>query len=799
MRISSKNIARVTQYGAPAKLAKGEMTRTLRRLSSVIPVDASLVSLINSWRPEVFNPEFRGGLLEGVKISKPSDLFVTGSTIGKFLDQALELRSLQVVGKDDNVVEINVLIEKNRIVLDRVVLLAEGKKRALVIAKPHEDAEALVQEGRFEPDEVKLVDAELKGIGGSRGFGQGNALPLEEWEKGLPIIKRENLSDDEIGLELNRFFDVVKAEKQDVVDTILALVPHVTKTDYDAKRIEKDRDKLKNMIEREDDKIIFDNYLAKLPIFEDEMLVGEVVRRIKDKRINAEHIVEEVVNELSKRWAEMEDPWIARTADVIRDVGKDIFLGLLEKSGNMSGRKESIRRASTLGEVVIVTDELRAGHFSIIEKAKAKIKGIVTKRGGLTDHAVLTLAKPMRIPLVAAIEEIGSIAGGDMILVNGRDGKVHVNPSPETIESFEGRKKIHEGHEQIIISTVRGKEAVTLDGEPFVLLANISRPTEAANIEENGGKGVGLYRIEAQFRGGVPSEAAVYKDILRLNSSFMSMENPEIIVRAEDWGRDKGTPSRYGLADGSDGVLGIGGARTYFQNEVPFGALENFNRAMLRAGAKNPSLRIMYPLITVPEEVTTLRGVLKNNMEQLMERGEEFNQDMKMGIMLETPAAFAIADDLAKLADFFSVGTNDMIQYILLVNRQNEAVQDLYDPFRKAILWNLRRAFSAADTAGIDISVCGDMAADPLGAVILLGLGYRKLSMVAQDIPIIKYLLMNVSAKESAKVVETILSGQALTGNASQRRNEVKKIMERKMPPDSFKVIQKLENPIVPD
>jgi len=518
---------------------------------------------------------------------------------------------------------------------------------------------------------------------------------------------------------------------------------------------------------------------------------------IENEKVNAEYAVEVIVNRLLAIFDKMDDLHLSRTSDVISDIGRELVLGLQEIDGKGTHRKEAIRRASKLGEVVLVVDELLPGHFSIVWRAKAKVKAIVTREGGPTAHAIL-IAKAVGIPVVTGVENLNEIHNDDNLAIDGYGGYVLVNPDENALRDFRAAAKIYEGKHEQIIARTSGVPFSSMERQPFTLLGNVARFQDTPLVDENGGKGVGLFRTEYLYWDREPTVNEIVRTLMKINSAFPQGANPEIIVRAPDFGGDKHPPERYGIPENLSGPLGVVGPRIYFQNETTIQMIENFHRAVLLASAKIPNLKLMYPMITVPEEIGLLKSYLNVQKEQLREDGKEFNDSLKVGIMVETPSAFLIADDLAEMVDFFSLGTNDAQGYTMILDRNNWLIKDRYDPFRKSLLWSYRRAANAAINAEIDIEVCGDAASDPLIAILFAGLGIRKLSMVANDIPRIQYLFNNTSFVEAQAVAQKVLEGHALMGTMEQRKGALMKIINSVMSQKTINTLSDLESPWKP-
>ncbi len=399
-------------------------------------------------------------------------------------------------------------------------------------------------------------------------------------------------------------------------------------------------------------------------------------------------------------------------------------------------------------EVTIVVREL-----SPIQTAgfnRKFVKGIASDAGGRTSHAAI-VARSLGIPAVVALEDFTeSVSGGDIVIVDGNRGLVIVNPDKQTIQQYKEYSREFEELEDKL-DALREKPAVTRDNVKITLLGNIEFPEEAGTVIEKGGEGIGLYRTEFLYlnRKSEPTEQDHYKAYAETVSV---LADRPVIVRTVDLGADKYTQSKR-FAPEPNPFLGLRSIRFCLQNLMMF---KTQLRAILRASVLG-EVKIMFPLITNIQELKQARMILRDVMEDLDEESIPYNRDIQVGIMIETPSAALTAFSLARDVDFFSIGTNDLTQYTLAVDRGNELVSTLYSSADPAVLRLIRTVIQDAHKAQIGISVCGEMASEPEHVMLLLGLGFRTLSLTSPMIPEIKQIIRSVTIEDCNKVARKVL------------------------------------------
>ncbi|HEY9421818.1 MAG TPA: phosphoenolpyruvate--protein phosphotransferase [Thermoanaerobaculia bacterium] len=550
----------------------------------------------------------------------------------------------------------------------------------------------------------------LKGMGVSGGVAIGRAVCIET--RG-PDIFRLHIPEEQVENEIARLHEGARHARSEL------------------KRIRaKAEEDLGN-----DLAAIFDAHVL---LISDTNFLGRVEERIRTHQVNAEWAVHKTAEELDNRFAHMDDLYLRERSEDLSDVSRHLLRSLQGISHHdLSDLPE---------DIVIVADDLTPS--DAIRLGRERVIGFAIESGGRTSHTTI-IARSLNIPAVAGlIGVMGLLRDEAPIIVDGETGTVILHPDAETLVRYRDRKAEIERRGQDMLAT-RELKAVTRDGVEVRLMANIDLPEEVEEVAAYGAEGVGLYRSEFLYiekSPHLPTEEEhlqIYRELVE-----KAAPNPAII-RTYDLGGRKLAREMMATEE-ENPVLGLRGIRlTLARTEV----FRSQIRALFRAGLFG-DLWIMLPLVSTVDEVRQFRALADETMAEMEREGVPFRRDVRLGIMIEVPGAALIADILAREVDFFSIGTNDLIQYSLAVDRNNEHVASLYQPLHPAILRMLRFVIDSARAAGIEVSLCGEMAADPRFALLLVGLGLRRLSMSPRQIPEVKAWLRETTISSLTEMVD---------------------------------------------
>ncbi|HZW35334.1 MAG TPA: phosphoenolpyruvate--protein phosphotransferase [Candidatus Deferrimicrobiaceae bacterium] len=502
-----------------------------------------------------------------------------------------------------------------------------------------------------------------------------------------------------------------------------------------------------------------------LALLEDSMLVDQTIRLIRENQFKADWAFNKVLQNLLETFHRIEDQYLRERGHDLRQIGHRVL-------ENLAGRPvDSI--ASIREPVIVVAHDLSPADTAQI--LKSPVLGFATDVGSKTSHTAIT-ARSLGIPAVVGVARVTEeYAESDEIIIDGEEGIVILHPTPDTVREYADRRKAYLSRIRDLAKFAR-LPAVTRDGRTLKLHANIEFPEEADAALRSGAEGIGLYRTEFLFlnRKDLPSEEEHFLTYRRVAEKFA--RHP-VTIRTLDLGGDK-FASQIDLAEEMNPAMGLRAIRFCLKEKEIF---KQQLRAILRASAHG-MIRMMFPMISGVGELRAALAVVEEAKAELRKRRVAFNKEIPIGIMVEIPSAAMVADLLAKETDFFSIGTNDLIQYALAIDRINEHVSYLYEPLHPSILRMIRRIVDGAHDAGIPVSMCGEMAGEPFFTYVLLGLGLDELSMNATSIPRVKRILRKAAAYEAREFV----GGLLLRGTAVEIGKLLRKKLEEVFPEEHF-------------
>ncbi len=532
--------------------------------------------------------------------------------------------------------------------------------------------------------EVVRKEVEKIGIAACQGIAIGRAYIVDRRQ--LKVPKRK-IDADEVEVESERFRRALDASER---------------------QLEKIKQKIE---EREKDHYaIISAYQL---ILRDEHIVKTTLASIREQRINAEWALRNSVEQIKAVFDGIEDDYFRERGSDVDFVGERILRNLMGRDGQVTPPPDAI----------VIAHDLSPADTAMLYRAA--VAGIATDVGGKTSHTAI-IARGYDTPAVVGTEDLSLHVGrDDLVIVDGTKGVVIINPAPETVAAYreQARREIAAGAAQLARSS---EPAVTQDGTKVTLLANLDHLVEAEGAVTRGAEGVGLFRTEYYFMGaeGPPSEDEYYRYAV---DAMKIMDGRPVTFRTLDLGSDKVPPEFVEQHDEPNPALGLRSIRLCLTKAMrPM--FRSQLRGLLRASAEG-NMKLMFPMISGMEELRSAKEVVEEVKQELRQDGIAFDEDLPIGIMIEMPSAAVIADHLAKETDFFSIGTNDLIQYTMAVDRMNEFVSYLYAPLHPALLRLISTVISSAGKEDIPVSICGEMAGDPMVALVLVGLGLRSLSM----------------------------------------------------------------------
>jgi len=552
-------------------------------------------------------------------------------------------------------------------------------------------------------------EVRLTGIAAAPGVARGPAYPLM---RGMAIVACEKVADPEA--EIRRFEGALAATRQEIAQL---------------------RDDVARKL-NESEASIFDAHLL---VLEDVALIDDVSREVRSTGFNVEFCFQEVAQRYIEIFEKMDDDFLRERASDIRDVTGRVLDQLL---GTQPERVGQAAQAHVVAARDLTPSDTAGLH-------DGGVLAFVTEEGGRTSHSAI-MARSLDVPAVVGVKGLmEAVREDDVILVDGETGLVILNPPPATIDGYRDKEQAIRQRRDRVRAEVSFPD-LTADGAAFSLLANIGDPAEMEDALAYCARGIGLYRTENLYLrlDGWPDERVQYEEYAE---AVRLAKGRPVTFRTLDLGGDK----RLGdLADEANPFMGYRAVRLCLERPDVF---RPQLRALVRAAALGP-VQVMFPMISGVEELRRAKAVFRDVEAELAREGVRPLEAIRLGAMIEIPSAVLVADSLAAEADFFSVGTNDLVQYLLAVDRGNQRVASLYDPCHPAVVRTLLAIFAAAQKAGIPAAVCGELGGDPVWAPLLIGLGVHELSMSPAALPEVRFVLRHSAAAELRELAAQVVA-----------------------------------------
>ncbi|MCX5787068.1 MAG: phosphoenolpyruvate--protein phosphotransferase [Elusimicrobia bacterium] len=555
----------------------------------------------------------------------------------------------------------------------------------------------------------------IKGVPASPGIAMGKAYILEDEEI---VVNRVEIAKERIRIEVKRFKQALDATNRD---------------------LDQAESKVLKTLGKEHAKLIDTHRL----ILSDPLITKDVPRRILDESVNAEFALSEALDAVNETFEKIEDEFFRERRHDLFDVGKRLLSHLLKQE------KRSL--AEVDNPCILIARNLLPS--DTVNLKESKILGFATDLGGRTSHTAI-LAQGMQIPAVVGLSDASHrVKMDDFIILDGEHGMLIINPSPEAIAKYQ-KAQLKTQQEEKALEALRGQPAVTLDGRRFEMAVNLDTAEDIKTVMGLRVDGIGLFRSEYLFMNRLepPSEEEQYRAYLHAVKSLAPLP---VVIRTADIGGDR--LAQLGI-DGpkneTNPFMGLRGIRLFLRHSD---LLKTQLRAILRT-AQYGKVRVLLPMISSMAELRSARRIFVAVQQELLAEGNEAAKKVELGIMVEIPSAGLILDHLLGEADFISIGTNDLIQYVLAVDRINEHVAHLYDPFHPAVVRILHQIVETARSKGKRVTVCGEMTSDPKAVPLLVGLGVDTLSVTPRMFLRVKQIVMSLRYENAAKLVARALT-----------------------------------------
>ena len=556
----------------------------------------------------------------------------------------------------------------------------------------------------------------LHGIQVSPGVAHGPAFVMTQMELDVPDYK---VSEEQVEYEVYRFEQALLQTRQQIT-----------------KLQEEVREKLS-----EEEALIFDAHLL---VLEDKALIGETLSLLKNKHTNVESSFQQVAQKYIDFFSNLEDPYLKERVSDIRDVTRRVLRNM---TGVNDTSFDNLKEPSVLVATDITPSDAAQINLDLV-------RAIVLEHGGTTGHAVI-VARSMGIPAIVDVDRATQrIHPGELVLVDGYSGSLVIHPGKDTLFQYDEIQLHKDSIRQMFLADVEG-ENHTLDGIKFLLEANIESAGDLGRVKQASAEGIGLFRSEGLYlrTDDMPTEEEQYREY---RAVLQGMEGQDVTIRTLDLGGDKVFPKamRQQQTPEDNPFMGFRAIRFCLKHTDIF---KDQLRALLRA-SMHGKLKILYPMISGVSELRQANELLEEAKAELVKADIPFDKQVQVGAMIEIPSAAYVARDLGEFCDFFSIGTNDLTQYLMAVDRVNEEVAHLYRSSHPSVIRTIKQIVEAGEAAGIKVSLCGEMAGDPSYAALLLGLGLRELSISSFNLPEIRYILRRLEMAHMEALAKAALA-----------------------------------------
>ncbi len=568
----------------------------------------------------------------------------------------------------------------------------------------------------------------FKGIVASSGIAIGNALVFTKKPEEILKHKKTILSVDD---EIKKFKTALEKTKIDIMNLRERIIYDIGSKEADI-------------------------FVAYLQLLNDSGFSGKAEQIIKDQKVNIEFALGQVLEDYLDFFNKISDTYLKERS---RDIS-----GLIDRIIKNISDTHSIEQKEVSGKFILFADDLTP--TDTVELDKTKVLGFITEKGTQTSHTAI-VARALEIPALVGVRDIiSNVKTGDLVILDGERGFAIVNPTPKVLNTYKEEQKKY-NFKSKLLKKMKRLASKTLDNRIIELYANIEFAEEVSNVLENNASGIGLFRTEFIYinRANLPTEEEqfnIYKTVVQ------KMGKKPVVIRTLDIGGDKYLPY-FKIPPEQNPFLGLRAIRLSLVN---INILKNQIRAILRVSSFG-NVRIMFPMITVVEEFLEAKKIVEEVRAELKIKKVNFDENIKIGAMIEVPSIVLLSEELAKHADFFSIGTNDLIQYTLAVDRGNEAVAKLYDNLNPAVLKLIKMAVENAHKNDLKISICGEMASDPVAAYLLVGLGVDELSMNSAAILNVKNLIRKIKFQDAIEAAENALK--------MKNSNEIRTYLKEKL------------------